>query len=178
MIEMIWFSFCRRLVFPHPHFLSRLILIMKMSQNFILPSTEILTSITNREMSQNINKSSAGRELQLRQHKDGLCGRVWVRGWGPGQVSARLRRGDQEAPGVATELRRHHRQLLRRGFRADPEEEGVALHHHLLLTLWDVCHRLVLTKLYYNNELNINSKFNRLITRWSNFLSIFKVDVS
>ena len=34
--------------------------------------------INYREMLQNINKSSAGWELQLRQHKDGLCGRVRV----------------------------------------------------------------------------------------------------
>ena len=152
----------------------------KCLKTFIFLSAEILTSITEKSCKKKLitHTPAAGWKFQLRQHEDGVRGRVWVRGRGPGQVRARLRRGDQEAPGVATELRRHHRQLLRGGFRADPEEEGVALHHHLLLTLWDVCHRSVLTKLYYNNELNINSKFNRLITRWSNFLSIFKVDVS
>ena len=99
--------------------------------------------INYREMLQNINKSSAGRELQLWQYKDGLCGRVRVRGRGPGQVCAWLCSGDQEAPRVAAELRRHHRQLLRGGLRADAEEESVSLHHHLLPAIRDVCHRFV-----------------------------------
>ena len=80
---------------------------MKMSQKLYI-AVGGNSHINYREMLQNkINQtlsSFAGWELQLRQHKDGLRGRVRVRGRGPGQVGSGLRCGDQEATRVAAEL--------------------------------------------------------------------------
>ena len=69
---------------------------MKMSQKLYIGGN---SHINYREMLQNkINQTyPAGWELQLRQHKDGLRGRIRVRGRGSGQVRAGLCGGDQEA---------------------------------------------------------------------------------
>ena len=80
-----------------------------------------------------------GGQLQLRQAKDQLQGRVPAPEGGVRQVRPRLRRRDRAAGPRRHPLHGPQHELLRGRLPAGPPQEDVLLHHHVLPSLRPLC---------------------------------------